>query len=159
MTVTLEFTSVTRATVTVNPWMSNSAIQAKETVNPWTSTSSWTGEPIILNKFFGNTGAASLPRTGQTESYADYDDGYYQKGVAAAGPRFTDNDNGTVTDNQTGLIWLKEGNCFGARNWNDALSACHNLASGSYGLTDGSKAGDWNGESYGSYVRAVRGGQ
>ena len=56
---------------------------------------------------------------------------------------FTDNGDGTVTDHQTKLIWLQDGNCFGEKNWNDALSACQNLATGSCGLSDGSKAGDW----------------
>ena len=70
-------------------------------------------------------------------------DGDKLKGVTWPNPRFTDNNNGTVTDNLTGLIWLKNGNCFGLRNWNTALSDCNGLASGSCGLTDGSSAGDW----------------
>ena len=28
-------------------------------------------------------------------------------------PRFTDNNDGTVTDNLTGLVWLKNANLFG----------------------------------------------
>jgi hypothetical protein len=35
-------------------------------------------------------------------------------------PRFTDNGNGTVTDNHTGLIWLKDAGCLGFRTWDDA---------------------------------------
>ena len=58
-------------------------------------------------------------------------------------PRFTDNLDGTVIDNQTGLIWLKEANCFGLRTWNNALSDCNGLSAGWCGLTDGSIAGDW----------------
>lgn len=38
-------------------------------------------------------------------------DGEYQKGIAWPSPRFTDNGDGTVTDNLTGLIWLKDANC------------------------------------------------
>ena len=57
--------------------------------------------------------------------------------------RFTDNSDGTVTDNLTGLIWLKNANCFGLRTWNNALSDCNGLADGMCGLTDGSIAGDW----------------
>ncbi|MBF0495692.1 MAG: DUF1566 domain-containing protein [Deltaproteobacteria bacterium] len=60
-----------------------------------------------------------------------------------AQPRFIDNGNGTVTDNLTGLIWLKNANCFNKRNWLDALSAAKGLAGSSCGLIDGSKAGDW----------------
>jgi hypothetical protein len=43
----------------------------------------------------------------------------------------------------TGLIWLKDANCFGQKTWTQALSDCNGLASGSCGLTDGSQAGDW----------------
>jgi hypothetical protein len=60
-------------------------------------------------------------------------------------PRFTDNLDGTVTDNQTRLIWLKSANCFGYNEfWDDALTLCNSLASGGCGgLSDGSVAGDW----------------
>src|SRR5262245_39263605 len=54
---------------------------------------------------------APVPRTGQTTSYAAGDDGALQKGVVLPTPRFTDNNNGTLTDNLTGLIWLKKANC------------------------------------------------
>ena len=69
-------------------------------------------------------------------------DGEYQKGVSVS-PRFTDNGDGTVKDNLTGLIWLKNANCFGTRNWTTALNDANTLASGSCGLTDGSVARDW----------------
>lgn len=67
-------------------------------------------------------------------------------------PRFTDNGDGTVTDNMTGLIWLRNANCFGLFPWETPLgsgifpaaNACNNLASGSCGLSDGSNAGDWH---------------
>lgn len=57
--------------------------------------------------------------------------------------RFINNGNGTVRDNATGLIWLKNANCFGARSWDDATTAIATLASGTCGLTDGSIAGSW----------------
>ena len=44
-------------------------------------------------------------------------------GVEWPNPRFTDNGDGTVTDNLTALIWLKNANCFGVEKWNDALSS------------------------------------
>ena len=40
-------------------------------------------------------------------------------------------------------MWLKDANCFGERTWDDAISDCNGLSSGSCGLTDGSNAGDW----------------
>jgi hypothetical protein len=61
-------------------------------------------------------------------------------------PRFTDNGDGTVTDNESGLIWLKDTKCaaFGAPlNWNDAMNASKFLSNGICGLSDGSNAGDW----------------
>ena len=70
-------------------------------------------------------------------------DGDIQAGVPWPTPRFIDNGDGTVTDNLTGLVWLKNANPFGFRTWEQALTVCNSLASGSYGLTDGSAAGDW----------------
>jgi hypothetical protein len=58
--------------------------------------------------------------------------------------RFTNNGNGTVTDNCTKLIWLKKANCWGRQNWSNAESKAKSLASGRCGLTDNSKAGDWH---------------
>jgi hypothetical protein len=57
--------------------------------------------------------------------------------------RFTDNGNGTVTDNRTGLMWLKNANCFGTENWNDAMDKAAALHTGDCDLTDGSSEGDW----------------
>ena len=86
---------------------------------------------------------APVPKTGWKVSVAQGDDGNLQKGVAWPTPRFADNNNGTVTDSLTGLIWLKDANLFGQRTWSQALNDCNNLAAGSPGLTDGSQAGDW----------------
>ena len=41
------------------------------------------------------------------------EDGDHQRGVALVTPRFTKNGDGTVIDNQTGLIWLEDSNCMG----------------------------------------------
>lgn len=84
-----------------------------------------------------------VPKTGQTATYGTRDDGALQKGVAWPTPRFTDNGNGTVTDNLTRLIWMKNADAFGTKTWADALSAANGLKSGDFDLTDGSKAGDW----------------
>ncbi len=84
-----------------------------------------------------------VPKTGQTSSFAAGDDGALQKGVAWPNPRFTDNSNGSVTDNLTGLIWLKNANCFGLNFWDVAVSDANTLNSGECGLTDGSAEGDW----------------
>ena len=65
--------------------------------------------------------ALRSPKTGQTLCYDSLgavvpcagtgQDGEIKAGVAWPSPRFTDNSNGTVTDNLTGLIWLKNANC------------------------------------------------
>jgi len=86
---------------------------------------------------------APVPRTGQTTSYGTSDDGALEKGIAWPTPRFTDNEDGTVTDNLTGLIWLANADCFGTKNWTDALNAANTLNSGECGLDDGSVEGDW----------------
>ena len=70
-------------------------------------------------------------------------DSELQAGGDLPTPRFTDNDNGTVTDNLTGLIWLKDADCFGNRSLEEALSDVSIVMSGVCGLTDGSLLGDW----------------
>ena len=113
-------------------------------------------------EIFGVTGTyegysaypAPVPKTGQTTCYnasgntidcsGTGQDGDLKKGVAWPNPRFTDNNDGTVTDNLTGLIWLKNANANNGRmTWNAALDFANNLRSGNYGLSDGSQAGDW----------------
>ena len=84
---------------------------------------------------------APVPKTGQTTSYAEGDDGDWEKGIASPDPRFTDNEDGTVTDNLTGLIWLKNARCDTTQKvFNDALTWVNSLYDGWTG--DGS-GGDW----------------
>ncbi|MGC9023085.1 MAG: hypothetical protein ACP5J5_08205, partial [Dissulfurimicrobium sp.] len=68
------------------------------------------GLPVLWQTGLAMAGTISLPRTGQTQSYGARDDGALQMGATLPTPRFTDNGNGTVTDNLTGLIWLKNAN-------------------------------------------------
>jgi hypothetical protein len=97
--------------------------------------------------------ASRVPKTGQTGCWDQAgsaincagtgQDGEFQKGVSVD-PRFTDNGDGTVKDNLTGLIWLKDITCYNhGMTWADALTASNTLADGACGLTDGSVAGDW----------------
>jgi len=81
--------------------------------------------------------------TGQTSSFAAGDDGDLQGGVAWPAPRFIDNADGTIADTLTGLVWLKNANCFEKQDWPAALGSAASLASGQCGLTDGSSAGAW----------------
>ncbi len=115
--------------------------------------------------------AKRVAKTGQTQCWdatgtliacaGTGQDGQYQAGIdpvvaptccgttnayntpAWTGVRFTDNGDGTVTDNLTALIWLKNANCYGPPNWATALSNANTLANGSCGLSDGSTAGQW----------------
>jgi hypothetical protein len=106
---------------------------------------------------------APVAKTGQTTCYdtsgsiiacaGTGQDGDLIPGTAWPSPRFTDNSDGTVTDNLTGLIWLKNANCtvfFGgdvtghnARPWADALEAASYLTHGYCQLLDGSVPGNW----------------
>jgi len=86
---------------------------------------------------------APVAKTGQTTSYAPGDDGDLEQGVTWPHPRFTNNGDGTVTDNLTGLIWLKNADCDGTKIWADALTFCNGLAEGTCGLSDGSVPGEW----------------
>src|SRR5262245_9323143 len=72
-------------------------------------------------------------------------DGEFQAGVSLPTPRFTDNGDGTVRDNATGLIWLKDGGCLGIQSWSAAFTVVAALAHGNSfcSLTDQSVAGDW----------------
>ena len=96
-----------------------------------------------------------VPRTGQQNCWDQHgnpldscdgtrQDGDLRAGVTWPDPRFTDNGDGTVKDNLTGLVWLRHANPFGFRTWEQALRDCNNLADGQYGLKDGSKPGDWH---------------
>lgn len=92
----------------------------------------------------GTNPPLTLAATGQQVSYAVGDDASEKKGVAwnALG-RFTDNQDGSVTDTLTGLTWLKDAGCLGSDVWSKALTAVNQLASGTCGLSDHSAAGDW----------------
>lgn len=122
--------------------------------------------------------AKRVNKTGQTQCWNESgafiacsgtgQDGEYQMGIDPAiaptggttgayntpawtGVRFTDNGDGTVTDNLTALIWLKDASCSdlagtdtsGLGDWVTALSAANALANGTCGLSDGSSAGEW----------------
>ena len=103
-----------------------------------------------LTDVYNRAKTSSRPaKTGQTTSSATGDDGNLQKGVAWPSTRFTSNGDGTVTDNLTGLIWLKVANYnstvggTGTATWANALNFCNALQDGQCGLSDGSSAGDW----------------
>lgn len=84
-----------------------------------------------------------LPATGQTKCYdtagaemacaGTGQDGEIQAGKAWPDPRFTDNGNGTVTDNLTGLEWSKNASPAGVwQTWLGALNYVKYLNSQNY---------------------------
>lgn len=91
----------------------------------------------------GSNPPVEVAATGQTASYASGDDGDLHKGAAWPATRFTDNQNGTVTDNLTEMVWLKNASCFAADTWPNALADANGLANGRCGLSDSSVAGQW----------------
>ena len=110
------------------------------------NTAPGTGTMHTLNDIYDRIAtSAHVPRTTRNlcPCGSPGDDSELRRGVLWPTPRFTDNGNGTVKDNLTGLIWLKNANCFGARTWDQALTDANGLASPSCGLTDGSLAGHW----------------
>ncbi|MBC8029074.1 MAG: DUF1566 domain-containing protein [Pyrinomonadaceae bacterium] len=112
--------------------------------------------PPDLRWYFGWSSARTSGRVSKTGQQKCWDtsgapvecvwtgqDGEIRAGASWPTQRFTDNGNGTVKDNLTGLLWLKEADWFGEVTWDQALTYARNLAAGSAGLSDGSKAGDW----------------
>jgi len=115
----------------------------------------------------GQTGKIRLPQTGQTACYdpitggivscrsTSGQDGNLREGAVWPNPRFTIS-NGTVTDNLTGLIWLRKAGCaLGKMTWPDALSWVATVKDGDCGLTDGSSAGEWRLPNYIELVSLV----
>jgi len=83
--------------------------------------------------------------------------------------RWRDNNNGTITDMTTGLVWLKDANCTqsaggiamtnGKLRWGDAQTWAAGLASGTCGLTDSSVAGNWRVPTVDEFLAIVSGRQ
>ncbi len=108
-------------------------------------TDSWYAWPV-------RSGRQDLPdtdfpanpwKTGQTASYDPVDDGAFQMGaMTPVSVRFTDNGDGTVTDNLTGRMWLKDANCMntyysasfpsGFGRWQVALEMIEGINDGTY---------------------------
>jgi len=106
-----------------------------------------------------NSGNGTLPiaETGQTTCYdpsgktsdtvacaGSGQDGEFRAGKSMPKSRFTDNGDGTVTDQLTKLVWVRDANCWNNKfYWSKAPSKAAETAHGNCGLTDGSKPGDW----------------
>jgi len=72
-------------------------------------------------------GSSKLKKTGQTTSYEQFDDGYYQIGIAPSYSRSGD----IVTDNVTGLQWQDDEEVGQVeKTWEEAKSYCSALSVG-----------------------------
>ena len=97
----------------------------------------------VQNSRIADKQKMQVVKTGQNTSYGDRDDGELESGVSWPDPRFTDNLDGTISDNLTQLIWDKNANRFGKRTWAQALCDCNNLADNDDDLNDRSVPNDW----------------
>lgn len=98
--------------------------------------------PLLIIPFASVQAApADLPETGQTtcsdSSGATIDcantgqDGEYRSGAAWPNPRFTRGSGTTadcITDNLTGLMWMRAPDSLGVGNWATALSTSNDLS-------------------------------
>lgn len=83
-----------------------------------------------------------VPRTEQSTIYYTGDDGTYKAGYSPHVPRFQANNDGTVTDLATGLMWVADpseiGGVWGTpgnpetMSWYDAVTNCNNLSYAGY---------------------------
>ncbi len=83
-----------------------------------------------------------------------------------SGNRFVDCDNGTVTDSQTGMVWLANADCLGQASWYNAMLTVSGLADldcsfstpdCDCGLSDGSSPGEWRLASYAEWAAFLTG--
>lgn len=140
--------------------LSNAKIAKNQTAFGFTGTLYGDTDPakvLTTATYAGTAMAGRLPKTNQTICYdaagatitctdggtaLGGQDGYYQKGIALS---YVDNLNGTISDNDTGLMWKKcsegktydvgTGTCTGAyatKTWTNALSACEADATGGH---------------------------
>lgn len=83
-------------------------------------------------------------RNGQTDAFSKHGTMYaWPVKDPDAVARFLDQNDGTVLDTLSGLIWLKNAHCFGSSTWDDAQAQITQLGNGFCGLNDGSSAGEW----------------
>ena len=97
---------------------------------------------LILTITSSHASNLQLPATGQAISQSDGDDGAVQAGKPWPDPRFSDNHNGTVRDNLTGLVWSGDANPLINRStrsdskgevvWQKALDAIKRLNAEAY---------------------------
>ena len=93
---------------------------------------------------------AKLPKTGQTSDLLpglvqSGTDGFLEIGEAWPTTRFTDNNDGTVTDNLTSLTWLKNAGCINSIGYEAAFTTVADMSTvaTTCGLTGTAPQGNW----------------
>lgn len=94
-------------------------------------TTAWVDGVEIL----GTKDFHELPDTGQGDSYTGTwgEDNDYEP--VDTQPSYTNNGDGTITDNRTGLMWLADANDYNSGNpqsWEAALSGCESFSYATY---------------------------
>ena len=84
------------------------------------------GGDVFLTKYASDNAITPIKKTGQTTSYTDFDDGFYQKGIT---PSYTrDNSKEIVTDNVTSLEWQDTMEvAHSTHTWQVAIDYCSTL--------------------------------
>jgi hypothetical protein len=101
-------------------------------------------EPVTLNKDTGEfKGYVWSERAGWIQLGQDYGVYYQATSAGDCSNRFTDNGDGTVTDNCTKLIWLQDANCFRPQSWDNANNMAALMTKNSGCIPSGTSAGDW----------------
>lgn len=76
-----------------------------------------------------DAGGSAFPASGQTTSYGPGSDGNVQAGAALS---YTDNGDGTITDNNSGLMWEKKDDSGGIHDKDNAYTWCGASCGGAY---------------------------
>ncbi|MCP4755353.1 MAG: DUF1566 domain-containing protein, partial [Proteobacteria bacterium] len=131
-----------------SPAINSTMFPAANPSDYWSSTTSVAGSTTAMhasfnNGFMGNTSKTGslyarcvrsdkpvLPDTGQTSSYTSTpgEDSDYSINP----PLYSNNGDGTVTDNHTLLMWQRQDDNV-SRTWSEAVSYCGGLSDSSYG--------------------------
>jgi hypothetical protein len=150
------WTSTTDSSNTGNIYMVNLGMDGDISTSP-KSTSSYSavlavrgGQKNIVDMNY----PINIWKTGQTLSYAPGDDGDLEMGVSWPSPRFFDNNDGTVTDRLTMLVWLKDANCINSQypsynnyfsrvvTWQEAFDFVNGINEGNYSKCSANRS-DW----------------
>ncbi len=97
------------------------------------------GEVVTDKTYWGLTSSHWKKQTGSGGPIIDCND-THPNGIG----RLTDNGNGTVTDNCTKLVWLKNANCFGMKTWSQANGMTNLMNMLPRCLPSGTNATDWH---------------